>query len=168
MFPVFFIFQASVRPGQALYSAELSLLPTNATLDNFRYMLIERPFPTWMRNSLFVALFTTAVTLIVATSAAYAFSRFQFVGRNAWLMIFLALQAFPAVLTFVPMFQILATVSQHTPLNLLNLSGLIIAYTSGAVVFTIWNMKGFFDTIPYDIEEAALIDGCSPTRRSFG
>ncbi len=164
LFPVYFILQASIRPGQALYSTELSLLPTNPTLDNYRYMLTERPFPTWMRNSLFVALFTTSFTLIVATSAAYAFSRWKFIGRNVWLMIFLALQAFPAVLTLVPIFQILATVSQRTPVNLLNLSGLILAYTSGALVFTIWNMKGFFDTIPYDMEEAALIDGCTPTQ----
>jgi arabinogalactan oligomer/maltooligosaccharide transport system permease protein len=164
LFPVYFIIQASIRPGQALYSTGLNLLPQNPTLDNYRYMLFERPFPLWLRNSLVVALFTTMFTLIVATSAAYAFSRWKFVGRNAWLMIFLALQAFPAVLTLVPIFQILATVSQRTPLNLLNLSGLVLAYTSGALVFTIWNMKGFFDTIPYDMEEAALIDGCSPTQ----
>jgi arabinogalactan oligomer/maltooligosaccharide transport system permease protein len=164
LFPVYFIIQASIRPGQALYTTELSLLPQNPTLDNYRYMLFERPFPQWMRNSLIVALFTTFLTLIVATSAAYAFSRWRFVSRNAWLMIFLALQAFPAVLTLVPIFQILATISRSTPVNLLNLSGLILAYTSGALVFTIWNMKGFFDTIPYDMEEAALIDGCSPTQ----
>ncbi len=164
LFPVYFIIQASIRPGQALYSTGLNLLPQNPTLDNYRYMLFERPFPLWLRNSLVVALFTTMFTLIVATSAAYAFSRWKFVGRNTWLMIFLALQAFPAVLTLVPIFQILATVSQRTPLNLLNLSGLVLAYTSGALVFTIWNMKGFFDTIPYDMEEAALIDGCSPTQ----
>ena len=164
LFPVYFIIQASIRPGQALYTTELSLLPQNPTLDNYRYMLFERPFPQWMRNSLIVALFTTFLTLIVATSAAYAFSRWRFVSRNAWLMIFLALQAFPAVLTLVPIFQILATISRSTPVNLLNLSGLILAYTSGALVFTIWNMKGFYDTIPYDMEEAALIDGCSPTQ----
>jgi arabinogalactan oligomer/maltooligosaccharide transport system permease protein len=163
IFPVYFIFQASLRPGQTLYSTTLDLLPENPTLENYRYMLFDMPFPTWMRNSLYVALLTTAFTLLVATSAAYAFSRFKFIGRNVWLMIFLALQAFPGVLTLVPVYQILATISQNTPVKLLNLQGLILAYTSGALVFCIWNMKGYFDTIPYDLEEAALIDGCTPT-----
>ncbi|MBA3531364.1 MAG: ABC transporter permease, partial [Ardenticatenales bacterium] len=84
VFPVYFIFQASIRPGQTLYSTELSLLPTTVTMENFRYMLQEKPFMTWMRNSLLVAGLTTISTLLIATSAAYAFSRFRFVGRNFW------------------------------------------------------------------------------------
>jgi arabinogalactan oligomer/maltooligosaccharide transport system permease protein len=163
LFPVYFIFQASISPGQTLYSTELKLLPEQVTLENYRYMLFEKPFPTWMRNSLFVALLTTVATLFVATSAAYAFSRFRFMGRNVWLMVFLALQAFPAVLTLVPTYQILVGISQNTPIKLLNLFGLVLVYSAGTLVFCTWNMKGYFDTIPYDLEEAALIDGCSPT-----
>lgn len=161
-FPIYFVIQASLRPGQSLYSTQLQLLPTDATLDNFRYVLTELPLLTWIRNSLFVAGMTTVLTLLITISAGYAFSRFKFRGRTEMLGGMLALQAFPGLLSLFAFYLILLR------LGLLNNHwGLIIVYASGATVFNIFNLKGYFDTLPADLEEAALIDGATPVQAFF-
>jgi len=159
LFPIFFVFQASLRPGQRLYSTELSLWPEEITWENFRYVIYDLKLPLWARNSFFVAAFTTVMCVCVATSAAFAFSRFRFVGREFCLILFLAFQSFPGLLSLVPLYQILRAL-QLTE----TLWGLIVAYTAGTLVFCTWNLKGYFDTLPIELEEAALIDGCSPTQ----
>lgn len=159
IFPVFFILQAALRPGQSLYSTELVLWPSDATLDNFRHMFTEESLLIWLGNSLKIAGLTTVAALVISTSAAYALSRWQFIGRHTSLILLLALQAFPSLLSLVAIYQILQG------LQLINNHlGLVMAYTAGALVFCTWNMKGYFDTIPVDLEEAALIDGASPTQ----
>lgn len=162
LFPIYFVAQASLRPGQALYSTELQLLPVDASLENFRYVLFELPLLRWIGNSLFVATMTTVLTLVVTVSAGYAFSKFRFRGRETMLNGMLALQAFPGLLSLFAFYLILLR------LNLLNnLWGLILIYASGATVFNIFNLKGYFDTIPSDLEEAAMIDGATPTQAFF-
>lgn len=160
LFPVWYLVTASIRPGQSLFSTDLinALLPPQTTLENYQHMLTKTDFPIWVRNSLYIAVLTTIGTLLLATPAAYAFSRFRFPGRSNLLVLFLALQSFPGVMALVPIYLLLQT------LGLLNHVGLILAYSSGALVFNIWNMKGFFDTIPVELGEAALIDGASPTQ----
>lgn len=160
LFPVWYLVTASLRPGQTLFSTNLlnSLVPTQATLANYRYMLFQTDFPIWVRNSLYIALFTTLGALLLATPAAYAFSRFRFPGRSNLLVLFLALQSFPGVMALVPIYLLLQR------LGLLNHLGLILAYSAGGLVFNIWNMKGYFDTIPVELGEAALIDGATPTQ----
>lgn len=160
LFPVWFLVTASIRPGQTLFSTNLAsaLLPTETTLGNYQYMLTRTDFVLWIRNSFYIAVLTTIATLFIATPAAYAFSRFRFPGRSNLLLLFLALQSFPAVMALVPLYLLLQT------LGLLNHAGLILAYAAGALVFNIWNMKGYFDTIPIDLGEAALIDGATPTQ----
>jgi arabinogalactan oligomer/maltooligosaccharide transport system permease protein len=159
IFPIYFVFQAALRPGNQLYSTELQLLPTNASLENFRYVLTELPLLRWVWNSLKVGAATTIVTLIITVSAGYALSRFQFRGRGGILTGMLALQAFPAALALPAYYLILLR------LNLTNSHlGLILVYAAGAIVFNVWNLKGYFDTIPIDLEEAAMIDGATPTQ----
>lgn len=160
LFPVWYLVTASIRPGQTLFSTDLltALFPTRFTSENYAYMLNRTDFPIWVRNSLYIAVLTTIGTLLLATPAAYAFSRFRFPGRSNLLILFLALQSFPGVMALVPIYLLLQN------LHLLNHVGLILAYSSGALVFNIWNMKGFFDTIPVELGEAALIDGASPTQ----
>lgn len=160
LFPVWYLVTASIRPGQTLFSTNLitALVPTSATLENYQHMLTKTDFPIWVRNSLYIAILTTIGTLCLATPAAYGFSRFRFPGRSNILILFLALQSFPGVMALVPIYLLLQR------LGLLNHLGLILAYSSGALVFNIWNMKGFFDTIPVELGEAALIDGASPTQ----
>lgn len=161
-FPIYFVIQASLRPGQSLYSTELQLLPTDPTLENFRYVLTDLPLLTWIGNSLFVAGMTTVLTLLITISAGYAFSRFKFRGRTQMLGGMLALQAFPGLLSLFAFYLILLRLGLIN-----NLWGLIIVYASGATVFNIFNLKGYFDTLPADLEEAALIDGATPVQAFF-
>jgi arabinogalactan oligomer/maltooligosaccharide transport system permease protein len=159
LFPIYFVVQAALRPGNSLYSTDLQLFPTNPTLDNFSYILTQLPMGRWMWNSLKVSAATTVLTLVITVTAAYALSRFKFRGRGALLGTMLALQAFPGLLSLVAFYLILNAVgltNSHI--------GLILIYSSGAIVFNVWNLKGYFDTIPIDLEEAAMIDGASSTQ----
>lgn len=161
-FPIYFLVMAAFRPGQTLYSTNLQLIPTSLTLDNFDHMLHQTALLTWLKNSLIVSLSTTVLSVCLATPAAYAFSRWNFAGRNAILSLMLALNAFPAVLALIAIFVI------FKELHMLDtLWGLVLAYSSGGLVFAIWNTKGYFDTIPTELEEAARVDGATPTQTFF-
>jgi arabinogalactan oligomer/maltooligosaccharide transport system permease protein len=159
LYPIWFALLASGRAGQRLYTFNLAgmFIPTEWTFENYRIMLFEKPFLNWLGNSFFVAAMTTILCLIVATSAAFAFSRFRFRGREFGLILLLALQSFPGVLSLVPIAQLLAAVGLYR-----SHWGLIAAYVSGTLVFTTYLMKGYFDTIPIDLEEAGMIDGAGP------
>lgn len=159
LYPVWFSVLAAGRPGQRLYTFDLMgmFLPTEWTWDNLRDLLTETAFLTWIKNSLFVATATAMAALFIGTSAAFAFSRFKFYGRQGGLILFLAIQAFPGILSLVAIAQLLAAIGLYA-----KHVGLIMAYLAGTLVFVIWNLKGYFDTIPVDLEEAAMIDGCDP------
>jgi arabinogalactan oligomer/maltooligosaccharide transport system permease protein len=161
LYPIWFIFLASGRLGNRLYSLNLAgmFVPVEFSLENYNTMLFEKPFLLWMKNSLVVAGSTTIACLLIATSAAFAFSRFRFRGRELGLILFLAIQAFPGVLALVPQAQILGALGLYR-----SHLGLILAYTSFTLVFCTWNLKGYFDTIPIDLEEAGMIDGCGPVQ----
>jgi arabinogalactan oligomer / maltooligosaccharide transport system permease protein len=161
LYPIWFIFLASGRLGNRLYALDLPgmFVPLDWHLDNYRAMLFDRPFLQWMKNSLIIAASTTAACLLICTSAAFAFSRFRFRGRESGLILFLAIQAFPGVLALVPQAQILGALGLYG-----SHFGLILAYTSFTLVFCTWNLKGYFDTIPIDLEEAGRIDGCGPVQ----
>ncbi|MDE3088464.1 MAG: sugar ABC transporter permease [Chloroflexota bacterium] len=159
LYPVWFIILASGRTGDRLYTLDLPgmFVPTEWTFENYRAILFDLPFLSWLRNSLTIAGLTTISCMFISTSAAFAFSRFRFRGRESLLILFLAIQAFPGVLALVPKALILTALGLYkTHL------GLILAYVSGTLVFTTWNLKGYFDTIPIDLEEAAMIDGAGP------
>ena len=158
-FPIYFLVLAAFRPGQALYSTNLQLLPTTLTMENFDHMINHTPMLTWLKNSVLVACATTVVGVSLATPAAYAFSRWNFPGRNGVLSLLLALQAFPAILGLIAIFVIFKEFHM-----LDTLWGLVLAYSSGSLIFAIWNTKGYFDTIPVELEESARVDGASPTQ----
>ena len=158
-YPIYFLVTAAFRPGQSLYSTNLELIPSAVTLDNFTHMINNTPMLTWLKNSFIVASATTVLAVCLATPAAYAFARWRFPGRNGMLSFMLAIQAFPAILGLIAIFVI------FKELRLLdNLLGLVLAYSSGGLVFAIWNTKGYFDTIPVDLEEAARVDGATPSQ----
>ncbi len=159
IFPLYYVITASFRPGQSLYSTNLELFPTNPSLENWTYMFTQTKLLLWMGNSLQVAGLTTIGSVLLCTTAAYSFSRWRFPGRDAILTLMLAINAFPGVLALIGVFVI------FKELHLLNnLWGLVLAYTSGQLIFSTWNLKGFFDTIPVDLEEAARVDGATPTQ----
>ncbi|EFO80760.1 binding-protein-dependent transport systems inner membrane component [Oscillochloris trichoides DG-6] len=161
IYPLWFALIASGRTGDRLYTLNLAgmFVPLEWTFENYRTMLFDRPLLTWLRNSLYVAGITTVVSLIVTTSAAFAFSRFKFYGREFGLILLLAIQTFPGVLALVAVAQLLTALGLYGKHE-----GLILAYTSTTLVFSTWNMKGYFDTIPVELEEAAQIDGCGPVQ----
>jgi arabinogalactan oligomer/maltooligosaccharide transport system permease protein len=161
LYPIWFAILASGRAGDRLYTLNLAgmFVPTEWTWDNYRVLLTEKPFLTWIKNSLVIAFSTSVLAIFLGTSAAFAFSRFKFRGREAGLIVFLAIQAFPGILALVPIAQILSALGGFG-----KAWGLIIAYMAGTLVFVTWNLKGYFDTIPIDLEEAGMIDGCGPVQ----
>jgi arabinogalactan oligomer / maltooligosaccharide transport system permease protein len=159
LFPAYFVLQAAFRPGQSLYTLNLSLWPDHPTWDNFAYIWTQIPFPVWLRNSLGVGVGTMVSGLVGSATAAYALARFRFAGKRMTLILLLAIQAFPTVLALVPIYLILKTIGLiGSPF------GLMLAYVASALVFSTWNLKGYFDTIPRELDEAALIDGCTVTQ----
>lgn len=160
LYPIWFAVLASGRTGGRLYTLDLMgmFVPVTWTFQNYHNMLFGvYPFLSWLRNSLFVAGMVTLFSLTVSTSAAFAFSRFRFYGREFGLILLLAIQAFPAALSLVPVALLLTAIGLYA-----NLWGLVLAYVVFSLVFSTWLLKGYFDTIPVEIEEAAMIDGCGP------
>jgi arabinogalactan oligomer/maltooligosaccharide transport system permease protein len=131
--------------------------PTHLSMSNFTSLFADQPFLRWMGNSALVAGSTTLLGVFLASTAAYAFSRFRFPGRRAGLMAFLVSQMFPGTLMLIPLYII---VVQWLGLGS-SYIGLILIYTTTAIPFCVWMLKGYFDTIPKELEESALIDGAS-------
>jgi len=154
VFPILQVINISLRPQATLLSSSLAIIPDNATLDNYVELLTERPFLTWVWNSFFVTLVVVITGVVLASTAGYAFSRYRFPGRRAGLLSLLVTQMFPATMLLLPLYIMMAK------LNLINnFLGLIIIYSSTALPFCVWQMKGYYDTIPVSLEEAARIDG---------
>ncbi len=156
MLPVIYTLGIALKSGNGVISTEFSLFPQTITLDHFKTILFEKPFLKWLTNSLILTLGTVAFTFIFAIPAAYAYSRFKFKNKTRHLRILLLLNAFPSILAMVSIYILFST------LNLLNSYwGLILIYTGGILIFAIWNLKGYFDSIPVQLEEAAMIDGAT-------
>lgn len=166
VYPVLRVVTISLRPNDTLLTTSLRIIPENATLDNYKEVLFGAPdknrksdFFLWLWNSLSIVMVTSIASVTLAATSAYAFSRFRFPGRNAGLIFLFTTQMIPAGMLLLPLFIMLAK------LQMINTSlGLIIAYSVSSVPLTIWTLKGYYDTIPVDLEEAALIDGASRLR----
>jgi len=124
-------------------------------------------FAKLLKNSLLVALGTSLVAVFLGASAAYAFSRFSFIGRQAGMLGFIVLLMFPTSATLAPLFVLLSQFKIGDESLRTTLLGLALAYASSTLPFAIWNLKGYFDTVPKELEEAALIDGASVTQTFF-
>ena len=156
LIPILYALSVSFSGKGAALSGDLSFFPKNPTFENYRAILLEEPFLLWMKNSLLLSAGTILVAMLCAIPAAYAASRWRFRGRKALLQTLLVLNAFPQVLSLFALFRVLKTT------GLLNRhAGLILIYAGSMCVFAVWNMKGYFDTIPVEIEEASKIDGAS-------
>jgi arabinogalactan oligomer / maltooligosaccharide transport system permease protein len=176
MFPIVWIFSLALDPRNIDKPLELTLIPPGASLAAFRRVLLEpwgllcrnpndpstcMTFALLLKNSLIVALGTSLIAVLLGASAAYAFSRFQFIGRQAGMLGFIVLLMLPASATLAPLFVLLSQVRIGNESLRLTLAGLMLAYGSGTLPFAIWNLKGYFDTVPKELEEAAKIDGAS-------
>ena len=156
VWPILDVISISLRPGDRLRSTDWELIPANWTFDSYVELFTKQPFLRWLRNSLLVSATVTIAGVALASISGYAFSRFRFVGRQTMMLSILTTQMFPATMLLLPLYILIAK------LGLINtFLGLSVFYVSTALPFCIWQMKGFYDTIPISLEEAARIDGCS-------
>ncbi|MFI4994406.1 MAG: carbohydrate ABC transporter permease [Hyphomicrobiales bacterium] len=156
LFPVFWMASSSLKPANELFARNMTMLPVNWTLENYRNVWEGTSFPAYFWNSFKVASISTGISVVISMYAAYAIARIQFPGRRAYGLLLLVTQMFPHILLVIPLFiiiQRLGLVDTHL--------SLIIAYTSFSLPFTIWMLRGFFEAIPRELEEAAAIDGAS-------
>jgi arabinogalactan oligomer/maltooligosaccharide transport system permease protein len=166
LFPILFIVSSAFNPSGTLTTT--SLIPKGASLVNFTDLFAIRPYWSWYKNSLIIAGFCTVASVLIGAMAAYAFSRLRFQGRRPGLLALLLVQMFPALLTFVALFTIFNAVGDVIPQLGFNTSaGLILAYLGGAMGANVWLLKGYFDTVPREIDEAAIVDGASHARIFF-
>src|SRR3954466_865889 len=132
----------------------LSIVPSHPTLEHFKVVLRESEFGTWFLNSLLVSFGTTFLAIVVGSLAGYAMSRWRFRGRGVYGNSLLAVQMFPGVMLAIPMYLLL------TRFGLIDtLWALLVTYLTFALAFSVWMLKGYFDGIPREIEEAAMVDG---------
>ncbi len=162
LYPVWQIVNISLRPADRLLSTSLELIPDQASFKNYVDLFTERPFFTWLLNSTLVAVVVTATGVALASMAGYAFSRYSFIGKKFGLLSLLVTQMFPATMLLLPMYIMLVQ------LQLINTYiGIVVMYSATALPFCIWQMKGYYDTIPPSLEEAGRIDGASQSQIFF-
>jgi ABC-type glycerol-3-phosphate transport system permease component len=161
VFPILWMFTISIRPSNELYITPFRYIPPTPTLDNYIDVLTNQTtVPAHLEQgfgrTVIVAVCTTVLAVIIASLAGYALARFRFRGREPYGVVMLTTQMMPAVLFLVPLFVILRNI------GLINtLPGLILSYLTFSLPFCIWLLRGYFEGIPAELEEAALIDGCS-------
>jgi len=156
LFPLFWLLKVSVTPNDLLYSEGVRMWPSRMTFDHFSFVIAHSAFPVFFKNSLIVAGSTAVFVTILASLSGYALSRFDFKAKYWIVGLMLLTQMFPLVMLVAPIFKMLS------PLGLTNsLTGLVVVYTAFNVPFATFLMQSFFDGIPKDLEEAAMIDGAS-------
>ena len=166
LFPIWFIVAAAVNPSGNLNTTQL--IPDAFGLGNYTDLTASRPFWSWYKNTLIIAGIGSIAAVFIGVCAAYAFSRLRFQGRRPGLMTLLLIQMFPSLLTFVALFRIFTELGDVIPQFGLNTSlGLILAYLGGAMGGNVWLLKGYFDTVPKELDEAAKVDGASHARVFF-
>jgi multiple sugar transport system permease protein len=156
LFPIYWVLTASFKTELSLYAKPPQWLFT-PIIENYRRVLFNIPFFQYMTNSLVIALGTTVGSLVLGTLAAYGFSRVRFRGSEALRFLVLVTRMVPRMTLVVPYYLLMLKIGM-----LDTYSGLVIAYVSFAMPFSIWLLIGFFDDVPIQVEEAAMVDGCSP------
>ncbi|MGW7546144.1 carbohydrate ABC transporter permease [Streptomyces sp. NPDC054770] len=157
-FPVYWMVNTAFKPAKDAIDPDPSLLPTGITLSNFRRALDIADFWGPVSRSLIVSLSVVVIGMVVGLLAALAISRFAFRGRKVVIVGILAVQMVPLVAMIIPVFLLLNDLDQYD-----KLSGLIITYLTFILPFTVWTLRGFIVNIPKELEEAAMVDGCSRT-----
>ncbi len=154
--PVLWMFLTAFKPENEIYTSPPTWIPHHPTPSSFRYIAERAPFDLYLRNSVLVALGTTTLGLVLGGLAGYAFSRFDFAGKRPILFGILATQMFPSVLVIVPLFQLIQRLQLlDTPY------ALILSNVTFALPLGIWLLKGSFDQVPRELDEAAMVDGAS-------
>jgi multiple sugar transport system permease protein len=156
LFPLYWLVKVSVTPNDLLYSEGVRMWPSRMTFEHYTSVIRHTDFPLFFRNSSIVSVATSLLAAVVASGVGYALSRFVFRGKYWIVGLMLVTQMFPLVMVIAPIFRLFA------PLGLTNsLTGLVIIYTAFNVPFGAFLMQSFFDAIPKELEEAAMIDGAT-------
>jgi ABC-type maltose transport system permease subunit len=159
LFPIIWTISASFSPTGSISGQ--SLIPNPPTMRNYERIL-SQDFWLWMWNSFKISSISAILAGLITLMSAYAFSRFRWAGRSQLLLVILLIQVFPAILAMVALFAILQQIGNYIPFLGLNThGGLILIYMGGALGVNVWLMKGFFDSIPRDIDESGKVDGAS-------
>ena len=159
LFPFYWMFVTSVKTNAEIYANPLIYWPREFTWATYEKLFGYFDFLKYMKNSLIVAILTMILSLIVSTLAAYAFSRFNVPGRKVLMAVFLSNNMFPTVLLMIPLYSIMRRLGLlYTP------GGLVLAYTTFTIPFSVWLIQGFIRDVPFSLEEAALVDGCNRVR----
>jgi arabinogalactan oligomer/maltooligosaccharide transport system permease protein len=179
LFPIWFVASAAFNRDQSVSGT--SFLPTHFTLHNFGHLLhnsvrdtgsgsvIDAPFLRWLLNTIGIALVAAVLTVFISALAAYAFSRFRFKGRRFGMLALFLVQMFPQILLIVALYLIVLNVgSIFGFLGLNSLTALVVVYLGGAMGVNTWLMKGFFDTIPKELDESARVDGATAAQIFWG
>lgn len=167
MFPIVFVVSAALNPLGTLSSSQL--IPDQVSTDNFVKLFQDTYFARWFVNSLVIAGLSGLLAMFLSAMAAYAFSRFRFAGRRPGLMFLLLVQMFPQFLAVVTIYLMFTRITELYPVIGFNTWwGLMILYLGGALGVNTWLMKGFFDTVPKDLDESAKVDGASHAQVFFG
>ena len=165
LFPVIFVVSAALNPVGTLSSS--NLVPSNVGFDNFSTIL-SGSFPRWFLNSLIIGVLSAALSMFISACAAFAFSRFRFVGRRPGLLGILLIQLFPQFLAIVALYLIFTDITElWPPIGLNTVWGLLLLYLGGALGVNTYLIKGFFDTVPKELDESAKVDGASHWRTFY-
>lgn len=155
LLPILYALSVSLDARGSLLSSSFSFIPKELTLKHYARVFSEEPVPVWFLNTMLLTAATVALAMGTAVPAAYVFSRRRFAGRAAVLRALLLLYSFPSILSMFAIYRLMSA------LGLVNTHiGLIVIYAGTMSVFALLNMKGYFDAIPVEIEEAGRIDGC--------
>jgi len=155
-FPLFWMISCSLRPFAEIYASPPILLPRNITFVNYAELFRLTSFLVYFKNSLIIALGTTALTMVLSTLGAFSLARFNYRGKEVISFLVLFTYVVPAILLLIPIFLLLAKV------GLVNTyTGMIIANTTFCLPFGLWLMRGFFQGIPKELEESGMVDGAS-------
>lgn len=156
LIPILYAFSVSLNAFGGLIGADFGFIPRNFTLDHYRAVIFDQPVLLWFRNTVILAVASVCVALFISVPGAYSLSRFRFKGNKSVVNGLLLLHAFPAILSMFAIFHLMR------PLGLINTQlGLIIIYIGTMSVFGLLNLKGYFSSIPIELEEAAAIDGAN-------
>jgi len=156
LFPIYWMLLTGFKPAKEIYKLPIKLYTANPTLENARNLMKVTPFLTQLRNSITVAFVAVSIAVVAAALAGYSLSRLEFPGRDFMASAVFFTYLIPGTMTLIPLYVMLAR------MGLLNsLHCLVIAYLAGALPFSVWMLKGYFSTIPMELENAALIDGCN-------
>jgi len=166
LFPIVFVVSAALNPLGTLSST--TVVPTGASFGNFTNLFAKTEFARWFANSVLIAGVSAAASVFLSAVAAYAFSRMRFRGRRTGLLSLLLIQMFPQFLAIVAIFMMFSRITDLWPGIGFNSSwGLILLYLGGALGVNTWLMKGFFDTVPRELDESATMDGASHAQTFF-